>query len=427
MTAGNNWAGNYSYRAPRLHRPQSIGQLQELLARSTKVKALGSRHCFNDIADTPGDLIDLTALPEDLEVADDAGTVTVSAAIRYGRLAPLLQDRGLALPNLASLPHISVAGAIATGTHGSGVGNQGLGGAVSGIELVRADGEVVRLSRGDEDFPGAVVNLGALGVLTRVTLDVAPTFQVRQDVFEDLPWTELDQHLDEITGAAYSVSLFTDYQGPTVAQVWCKSKTAETTDSLVFDSGGRVRPSFFGATPATVTRHPLPGLLGDVCTGQLGEHGAWHERLPHFQLAFTPSNGNEVQTEYLVPREQAGAVIGVLRGFAGQLAPLLQVAEIRRVAADDLWLSPSYRQDSVAFHFTWINDEPAVQKLLTEIEAAIAECRPRPHWGKLFAANGSALRSVYQRIPDFRALAERMDPQGAFRNAYLDRYIYAEQ
>jgi xylitol oxidase len=357
-----------------------------------------------------------------------------------------LQARSLALPNLASLPHISVAGAIATGTHGSGVANQGLGGVVSGIELVRGDGELVRLRRGDDDFAGAVVHLGALGVLTRVTLDVQPTFEVRQDVFQDLPWSALEENFDAITGSAYSVSVFTDYQGPTVTQVWCKSRTVGSADSaapisttpistgpdsavddsLVFDAAGVVRPTFFGAVPATVARHPLPGLPGDVCTPQLGVAGPWHERLPHFQLAFTPSNGNEVQTEYLVPRDRAGEVIGVLRALAPRLGPLLQVAEIRRVAPDELWLSPAYRQHSVAFHFTWINDEPAVRTLLSEIEAAIEGCRPRPHWGKLFAANAAELEVVYPRIPDFRKLAERLDPRGTFRNDYLDRHIYAE-
>ena len=424
MTTLTNWSGNYAYRAPRIHRPDSVEHLQEIVAGARRAKALGSRHCFNDIADTPGDLVDMTGIPDELEVDDAAGAVTVNAGINYGRLAVALQERSLALPNMASLPHISVAGAVATGTHGSGMRTQGLGAAVSAIELVGGDGDLVRLRRGDESFDGAVVSLGALGIFTRITLDVEPTFDVRQDVFEDLPWADLEANFQAIVSSAYSVSLFTDYLAPTVAQVWCKSRT-DVGDSVIFDGAGRVVPSFFGATPATIARHPLPGLPGDVCTGQLGITGPWYDRLPHFQLAFTPSNGEELQTEYLVSADRAVAVIGVLRGMAARIAPLLQVSEIRTIAADDLWLSPAYRRDSVAFHFTWVRDQPAVQELLAELESAIADHRPRPHWGKLFAANASGLAAGYDRLPDFRRLAEKLDPQGVFRNEYLDRYVFA--
>ncbi|MET0864687.1 MAG: D-arabinono-1,4-lactone oxidase [Nakamurella sp.] len=423
-----NWAGNYTYRAPRWHRPTTVGELQGIVADSERAKALGSRHCFNDIADTPGDLIDLTALPDDLEVNRAAGTVTVSAAIRYGRLAPELQAVGLSLANLASLPHISIAGAVATGTHGSGVGNHGLASAVSGFELVKGDGELVSLTRDALEFNGAVVGLGALGILTRVTLDVQPTFDVRQDVFENLPWAELESNFDAIVSAAYSVSLFTDWQGPGVRQVWCKSKLTDSAtgerDSLVFDSAGRVQSSLFGAAPASIARHPLVGLPGDVCTPQLGVPGPWFERLPHFQLAFTPSNGNEVQTEYLVPREHALDVVGILRANADHFAPLLQVSEVRTVAADELWLSPAHQRDSVAFHFTWINDEQAVMAALTDIEQAIAECLPRPHWGKLFGFDAAALAAAYPRLTEFRSLADRFDPAGTFRNDFLDRKVF---
>jgi xylitol oxidase len=427
MTALANWSGNYGYRAPRIHHPVSIAQVQDIVAGSGRVKALGSRHCFNDIADTTGDLIDFTGLPADLEVIGD-GTVTVGAGISYGRLATALQQYSLALPNLASLPHISIAGAVATGTHGSGVANRGLGASVSGVELIRGDGELVTLSRGrDEEFAGVVVSLGALGILTRVTLDVEPTFEVRQDVFDDLPWSELEAHFDDIVASAYSVSVFSNLQGHAASQVWCKSRLTAAMDSTVFNADGRVRSSFFGATPATIARHPLPGLTGDVCTAQLGVPGPWFERLPHFQLAFTPSNGEELQTEYLVSRDRALDVLAILRGLAPRIAPLLQVSEIRTVAADDLWLSPAYRRDSVAFHFTWVRDQVAVQRLLAEIESAIAECRPRPHWGKLFAADAPALAAVYDRLPDFRRLAERLDPAGVLRNDFLDRYIFTDE
>jgi xylitol oxidase len=423
VTTLTNWSGNYTYRAPRLHRPDSVEQLQEIVAGAERVKALGSRHCFNDIADTSGDLVDMSGLPDD--VAVDGTTVTVSAGMKYGTLASALQEHSLALANLASLPHISIAGAVATGTHGSGVGNQGLAAAVAAMEIVQGDGELRRVARGDDDFAGAVVSLGAIGVIVRMTLDVVPTFEVRQDVFENLLWAELEDNFADVVSGAYSVSLFTDYLGDGVSQVWCKSRIdSPATPSAAFDDDGRVRSSFFGATPATVERHPLPGLGGEVCTPQLGVPGAWYERLPHFQLAFTPSNGEELQTEYLVPSEQALEVIAVLRELAPRIAPLLQVSEIRTVAPDDLWLSPAYQRDSVAFHFTWVRDQPAVEVLLREVEAAISAFDPRPHWGKLFAADSAALEVAYPELPRFRRLAQRLDPDGVFRNAYLDRYVY---
>lgn len=421
-----NWSGNYTYRAPRLHRPTSIEQLQHIVARADRAKALGSRHCFNDIADTVGDLIDTTGLPDAIDIDPAARTVTVSGAIDYGRLATALHAAGLALPNMASLPHISVAGAVATGTHGSGVLNQGLAGAVRAIQYVLGSGELITLTRGDEGFDGGVVSLGALGIVSAVTLDLELTFDVRQDVFEDLPWSAVEEHFTEIVGAAHSVSMFTDLQGDTVSQVWCKSRIdVPTAGSLVFDDSARVRDSFFGAIPATVSRHPLPGLPGDVCTGQLGVAGPWHERLPHFQQAFTPSNGNEVQTEYLVAKDRAAEMVTVLRGLAARIAPLLQVCEIRTVAADELWLSPAYQRDCVAFHFTFLRQEAAVRALLVDLEAAIAHCAPRPHWGKIFVADAGALASVHPRLGDFRALAGRLDPDGVFRNEYLDRLVFA--
>jgi len=423
VTTLTNWSSNYTYRAPRLHRPDSVEQLQEILAGAERVKCLGSRHCFNDIADTPGDLIDMSGLPE--EVAIDGATATVSAGMKYGALAPVLQENSLALANLASLPHISIAGAVATGTHGSGVANQGLAAAVAAVELVNGTGETLRISRGDDDFAAAVVSLGAIGAITRIVLDVVPAFDVRQDVFENLPWTELESNFQDVMSGGYSVSLFTDYRGDGVSQVWCKSRVDGSGPTRAFDETGRVRPAYFGATPATIDRHPLPGFSGEVCTPQLGLPGPWFERLPHFQLAFTPSAGEELQTEYLLPTEHAVDVIGVLRGLGPRLAPLLQVSEIRTVAADDLWLSPAYQRDCVAFHFTWVRDEPAVQSLLREVETAIAPFRPRPHWGKLFAADAAELGTEYDRLPDFRRCVERLDPAGVFRNDYLDRYVFA--
>ncbi|SNS24317.1 xylitol oxidase [Geodermatophilus saharensis] len=416
--AGRNWAGNLAYRAARLHRPTSVAEVQEIVAGSPRVKALGSRHCFNDIADTPADLISLDALEGDVELDAPGGAAPgvawVLGGTRYGDLLPELARHGWALHNLASLPHITVVGATATGTHGSGGRNGSLSTSVAGLDVVRSDGELVRLRAGDADLPGAVVHLGALGVVTRIGLRFQPTFSVRNNVYLGLTWDRLLADFDEVADAAYSVSVFTNWHE--VTQVWVKSRVDEL----------EVAPEeFFGARSATEPSHMLPDTPVENLTEQLGVPGEWHERLPHFQLGFTPSRGEELQSEYFVPRAQARTAVGALRALAGRIAPLLLVSEIRTVAGDDLWLSPAYGTDVVALHFTWVPDEPRVRALLPAIEEALRPCGARPHWGKLFTTSAGELAGLYPRLGDFRELVRRFDPRGAFRNDYLDRTVAA--
>ena len=408
-----NWAGNYRYRAGRIHRPSSLEQLRELVGGAARLRVLGSRHSFNGIADS-AELVTLEDLPPDLVVDHDAGTVSFSAGLRYGQLAEALREEGLALHNLASLPHISVAGAIATATHGSGDGNGNLATAVAGLRMVTSSGELLTVSRGDPDFDGLVVALGALGAVTRVTLDVEPAYRVRQRVFEGLAWDALLEHFDAITSAAYSVSVFTRW-GDAVDQVWVKSR--------VTDAPEPVRGDLFGAVAATVERHPILGLDPVNCSPQLGVPGPWSARLPHFRTGFTPSVGEELQSEYHVARRHAAGAIGALRGLGDRIAPLIQVGEIRSVAADRLWMSPQYGQDTIAFHFTWTPDQRAVERLLVDLEAALDPFEARPHWGKVFLADAATITRRYQRLPDFVGLVERLDPRGAFRNDWLSAHV----
>lgn len=415
-----NWAGNVTFTAQRFHRPVSVPELQQVVAGSERVRALGSAHSFNRIADTPGDLISIADLPPTIEVDAERSTVTVGGGIRYGELAGHLHEAGYALANLGSLPHISVAGACATATHGSGVTNGNLATAVSGLELVAADGELVALSReadGDR-FRGAVVGLGALGVVTTLTLDVVPTFHMRQYVYDALPFGQLDEHVEEIFASAYSVSLFTDWKGPWINQVWLKHRVDEP------DVASPPR-RWLGAELADGPRHPVAGRPTAHCTEQLGVPGPWHERLPHFRLEFTPSSGEELQSEYLLPRQQALPALIAIQRIHDQVAPVLQISEIRTVAADGLWLSPSYGRDSVAIHFTWIKDTAAVTPVLAAVEDQLAPFGARPHWGKLFGTSPAALRRRYERLPDFQRLRHRHDPTGKFGNDMLDRYVPA--
>ncbi len=408
-----NWAGSHTYTAERLHRPASLAELRAIVAGAPRVRVLGSRHSFTDIADS-AELVSLEDLPAAIAVDRAAGTVSVGGATRYGELAEALKAEGLALHNLASLPHISVAGAIATATHGSGTGNGNLATAVAGLELVTSTGETVTARRGDADFDGLVVGLGALGAVTRVTIDVEPAYEVRQRVFEGLGWPALDEHFDAITRSGYSVSVFTRWN-ETVDQVWVKSRVTGAPEEA--------RAELFGAVPATVERHPILGLDPIHCTPQLGVPGAWSDRLPHFRMGFTPSAGEEIQSEYHLPRRHAGAAIAALRELADTMRPVLQVTELRTIAADRLWMSPQYEQDTIAFHFTWARDADAVRRVLAHVEAALAPFGARPHWGKLFLADAGVIARLYPRLPDFRALAERLDPRGAFRNAWLERHV----
>ena len=413
-----NWAGNVTFAAERFHRPASVPQLQRLVTRSTRVRALGTGHSFNRLADTPGDLVSVAGLPRLVEVDTAGSAVTLSAGLTYGEAAVALQRAGRALPNLASLPHISVAGACATGTHGSGDAVGSLATAVSAVEMVTADGDLVTVSREADPgrFPGTVVALGALGIVTRLTLGTVPAFDVRQYVYDDLPAGQVTEHFDEIVSSAYSVSLFTGWRGPRIRQAWLKRR-ADAPDP------GPPGPRWMGGRAADGPRHPVPGMSPASCTEQLGVPGPWHERLPHFRLEFTPSAGDELQSEYLLPRAHATDALAALQPVAGRLAPVVQISEIRTIAADDLWLSPSYQRDSVGFHFTWIKDWAAVAPAAALVEERLAPLRARPHWGKLFGTSPGAVRGLYPRLDDFRRLMHRYDPAGKFRNDLLDRYF----
>lgn len=416
MTIERNWAGNLTYRASGVEHPASVEELQAVFARGGRVRMLGSRHCFNDIADTDGVLVALDRMPRVFEVTEARDAVRVSGGMRYGDIAPLLDAEGLALANLASLPHISIAGAVATGTHGSGDGIGSLASAVRALTIVTPSGDVRALQRGDDDFDGAVVSLGALGAVVDVTLDVEPTYEVAQHVFEHPSWDAILADFDEVTSIGTSVSIFSRWERTDVAdQIWVKQRHPEAREIARADLFSRI-----DGEAATAKRHPIIGVDPVACTEQLGVPGPWFERLPHFKLEFTPSAGAEIQSEYLVPRADAVAAIQAVRTLAGQIAPLLLVNEIRTVAPDYLWLSSSQGTDAVGIHFTWKPDEAAVREFLPTLEAALPETA-RPHWGKVFTLDGAELRSRYSRWDDFAALAARFDPERQLVNPYLER------
>jgi alditol oxidase len=419
METYGNWAGNYFYQARQIFQPESIEQLQDLIRQSAKIKALGTRHSFNDIADSPENLVSLNFSNKILDLDREHQTVTVDASLRYGELCRWLDREGFALHNLASLPHISIAGACSTGTHGSGDSLGNLATIVSAMEIVTADGELLTLSRekNGEIFNGTVVALGGLGVVTKLTLQVCPGFQMQQDVYEGLPLVRLEGHFDELTSLGYSVSIFTDWSSTTFNQVWLKRQVIDGV-SL------QTEPELLGAKLATRHLHPIGSMSAENCTEQMGIQGPWYERLPHFRMGFTPSSGEELQSEYILPRQYAIPALQEILAIKDHITPHLQISEIRTIAADNLWMSPCYRQDSVAIHFTWIKDWESVRQILPLIEERLAQFGARPHWGKLFTMQPDRLQSLYPNLPEFRQLLEHFDPQGKFRNAFLDRNIF---
>lgn len=408
-----NWSGNLIYSTKNIDYPSSLDELSSIVKKHSKIKALGTQHCFNNIADSEHHLVSTKNLNEIISIDKVNHTVHVEPGIKYGTLAAYLQKEGFALHNLASLPHISVGGACTTATHGSGINNGNLATQVVAFDLLHADGNINSYSKTTDanSFNAALIGLGALGIFTKMTLSIEPTYQVRQDVFENLPFEMLKSHFEEIMSAGYSVSLFTDWMNNNVSEVWIKSKMIE-------DQPFTPLTDLFGARPATKNIHPIIELDAINCTGQLGIPGPWHERLPHFKMNFTPSSGKELQAEYLIPIEYGYEALKAINDHGTAWKNDLFISEIRTINADDLWMSTASQRKSVAIHFTW-KQQDNVYQLLPKVEALLKPFAVRPHWGKLFALDKKYFQSVYPRYGDFQAFVKELDPNGKFSNKYL--------
>lgn len=415
QVARTNWARNITFRASAFHRPESVAELQSLVAGSSKIRALGTGHSFSDIADTTGDLVSLAGLPRRIEVDPAAQTATVSAGLTYGEVGLELEKHGLALPNTGSLPHIAVAGASSTGTHGSGNGRGNLASVVTAVEMVTADGDLATFDRSHPDFGGLVLSLGSVGLFTTLTLEVEPSFVVRQDVYENVPYEDVAERYAEIMASGDSVSVFGNWKRPQVHHIWRKRRTTP-------DDTAPAQPWL--GTIADGQRSPFgPGFDASNVTQQGGVPGPWHERMFHFRHDFTPSNGAELQSEYMVPRENAVRALQALAGIGDLMAPVLLTNELRTIAADELWISPSHRMDSAGFHFTWTDDVAAVLPVVEAVEKQLFPLGARPHWAKVTAVTPDEIDVQFPRIDDFRGLLRRMDPTGKFRNDLVERLV----
>jgi xylitol oxidase len=406
-----NWSKNVDFNDRALLQPESLAELQELVRSNAKLRARGTAHCFNEIANTSSYAINLAKMPKTIEVNPVSKSVTVAAGLKYGELAPELHKQGWALNNLASLPHISIAGSIATGTHGSGIKNQNLANQVLSLDLVTAEGELRHIDRTNPAFNALVVGLGLGGIVYQYELKIEPTFEIRQVIYPEIPFDVLQRNFDQIMGTAYSVSYFTDWGTAQVGNLWCKFRESEA-----------IPESVGGSAKADKKFHPIPSVDPVACTDQLGESGDWHQRLSHFKLEFTPSVGEEIQTEFFVDRNDASAAIEAVSKLGEEITPLLWITELRTIAADDLWLSGAYQRDTLAIHFTWKKDL-AIYPVLEKVEAALRPFNYRPHWGKVFTADGKYLSSAYPKMSEFKALVEALDPASKFENTFTRRIL----
>ena len=412
----SNWAGNYTYGALRIRRPRTTDEAQAIVAAATRIRALGTRHSFNDLPDSEGELITLTGIAADFELDVAAATVTTNGGVRYGELAVWLESQGFALHNMGSLPHISVAGAISTGTHGSGNTLGNLSTAVRALEFIGPSGELRSIHSNDQTFAGSVVALGALGPITRVTLAIQPSYLVRQEMYTGLPWSVLLENFDDVSSRGYSVSVFTDWLGDTVEGLLIKSRITDGVPESMPDE-------LWGSRRVTSEQETLSAVDDGNWTVRGGVPGPWSERLPHFRIDATPSNGDELQTEYFVAREDAPEALAAVRALGAKIAPALHITELRTVAADELWMSPAYQRDSLCIHFTWKNLPVDVAGLLPLVEQALRPFAVRPHWAKVFSLEATAVTVQYERFGDFSGLVQASDPERKFTNRYLERVL----
>ncbi len=412
----HNWSGHTSFTARRYHEPTSVEEIQDIVSSSSQVRVIGSRHSFNGIADSSVDQLWLGAMNQKVIIDTLNKKATVPAGITYTELCPVLEETGFALTNLASLKHITVAGAVTTATHGSGNGVGNLATVVSGVEMVSANGDLVEYTReqNPDIFPGVVVSLGALGIITRYTLDLVPSFLIQQDSYENIPFSEVYEHYGEITNSAYSVSLFPTWQNDYCETLVLKRKASSKEPLSTPDT-------FFGARsrPPEKARKASEGRS----YSPFGKPATWHESLPHYSLHEPEKMGNELQSEYFLPRENLVEALKAVQSLKEDLEPILGGSEIRSVAADDLWMSPANGQDIVGIHFNWLKKWDGIKLFLPKLEAALRPYSAMPHFGKLFHMGHEELKEVYPALNNFRKLILESDPEGKFNNDFIKKYI----
>ncbi len=410
-----NWAGNLSFSSKEFIEIDSVKKLQTIVSNARGIKVLASGHSFSDIADTKDTLISIKNLSFEIGIDSNKREALVPAGMQYSDVSRYLEKHGWAVSNMASLGEVTIAGAILTGTHGSGSSNGILSTAVIGFEMVLESGSILTTDReNSSDFPGFIVSLGALGVFTKYKLKIVPSFSIRQVVYENINIESIANNFDLVFDRAYSVSFFSNWAQNSTGQIWMKF----LDDSKPFN----ISSDWIDGNLAKVKQHPVKINDASPCTDQLATSGKWLDRLPHFKLNSSPVSGDEVQTEYLVDRRYVKQYISELAEIGDEIASKVYTTEIRTIKADDLWLSGAYERETVGFHFTWRKSDSLVN-FLPKIESILGKHDGRPHWGKLFDVPKDKLPSRYPKFSDFEVLLQKYDPNKKFRNNFINKYF----
>ncbi len=411
--ANTNWAGNIEYFPTDFHQPSSTEEVQDLVSRATSVKVIGTRHSFNHIGSPTEVFISSRNLSRVVSIDRIEGSVWVQAGITYGELSLVLDSEGLALKNMASLPHISVGGAIATATHGSGFQNQCLSSQALALKFVLADGSLLEVDKhaDPELFQACVVHLGAIGALVEVKLALVPRFEIAQSVFLNVKFESAVNQLMEILSLGYSVSLFTQWKGDCLDQIWVKRLPSEPSPDRFLNG--------IGASKAQQKVHPILDVDPVNCTDQLDIPGPSFDRLPHFKFDFTPSHGEELQSEYLIPQPYAQDALRALHAHQSAFDKHLLISEIRTIAADSALMSPFCAVDAMGIHFTWKKDWHSVKAILPLVESVLSQYQPKPHWGKLWAMKPKQVAQSYPGLSEFKKTIQKYDPNKKFQNPFL--------
>jgi xylitol oxidase len=410
-----NWAGNLTFSAKEFIEIDNISKLQQVVSNSQGVKVLATGHSFNAIGDTKYTLISLKNLSNGIEIDSQNAQALIPAGMSYADAARYLESNGWAFSNMASLGEVTIAGAISTGTHGSGSNNGVLSTSVVGLEIVLGSGELITIDESNsEEFAGFVISLGSLGVFTKIKMKIVPSFSVKQFVYENIGIQAVAENFDTVFNSAYSVSYFSNWAKNSTGQIWMKFLDDSSSDNL--------SDNWLGANQAKAKQHPVKINNPDPCTDQLGISGKWLYRLPHFKLDSSPASGDEVQTEYLVDRKYVNEYIQDLRTIGDEIAPRVYATEIRTIKSDELWLSGAYQRETVGFHFTWKKSDTLVD-FLPRIEEILGKHDGRPHWAKLFSVKSDELSARYPKYSNFEALLKKYDPKKKFRNKFIDQYF----
>uniref|UniRef100_A0A915D0Y3 FAD-binding PCMH-type domain-containing protein n=1 Tax=Ditylenchus dipsaci TaxID=166011 RepID=A0A915D0Y3_9BILA len=418
-----NWGGNFNFSTQDIKYPTTTAGVQQLVKECKgKIRPVGTRHSFSEIANTNDTLICLVHMNLILSVDPSVPSVTVQAGITYTDLIPFLQSIGLAIPMMASLGEISIAGAINTAVHGSGAGIGNLATQVLGLQMVLADGSVVQYSKGqnDTELAAATVGLGALGIVTQVTLQAQPTYNLAINVFENMDMSVLDTQLYNITHSGYAINMWSTFGTPGVLdQVWITTKV----DSNGVNAYGNVS-QLYGAPAATAQSSPIAALPPTYVVPQMGIVGPYYERLTDYDLGLSGQEGQQTQSEYYVDFDDFVPALKALQTLSAEINAVVYVALFRITEKDELWMSPQYKKTTMAIHFSWQPKLDQVMALLPKIEAALAPFNPIPHWGKLYTLKPEQYLPLLPKYPEWREQVELHDPTHKFRNKWLEENIF---